>query len=341
MPATPSKAPGSGDRIESEAELIGTFLAPLARGAPGAFGLRDDAALISPEPGTDLVVSSDPVIAGVHFFSTDSPEDVAWKALAVNASDLAAKGARPLAYILTLALPEAPERSWMAKFAEGLGTAQDMFGCYLLGGDTDVTPGPLSIGVTMMGSVPAGKFVRRQGAAPGDHVFVTGTIGDAALGLAVRRDLSAFADVLTDDERAFLVDRYLRPQPRLALAELLQANASAALDVSDGLLKDLSQLTGELGLSLGLGKIPLSEAVRAALTHDSNVAQTIVSGGGDYELLIAVPPSSAADFAHSAAEAGVQVSDLGTLEPDSALKVLDLEGLPMDVPRSGYDHFSR
>ena len=340
MPATPSKALGSGDRIESETELIQTYLAPLTRGAPGAFGLRDDAALISPEPGTDLVVTSDPIIAGVHFFPNDSPDDVAWKALAVNASDLAAKGAKPLVYILTLALPEAPAREWMANFAEGLRTAQETFGCNLIGGDTDVTPGPLSIGITIMGSVPAGKFVPRQGAAKGDHVFVTGTIGDAALGLAVRRDPSTFAKVLTDDERAFLVDRYLRPRPRLALAETLRTHASAALDISDGLLKDLSRLAGPLGFSLELGTVPLSKATQAALAHDHDVAQAILGGGDDYELLIAVPDASVAGFTHGAEEAGIQVSDLGVLVPDAELKALDLDGTPIDVERFGYDHFS-
>lgn len=341
MPSTPSKAQGSGDRIENETDLIQTYLVPLSHGAPGAFGLRDDAALISPEPGTDIVVTSDPIIAGVHFFPTDSPGDVAWKALAVNASDLAAKGAKPLAYILALALPEAPAREWMAKFAEGLQSAQESFGCHLIGGDTDVTPGPLSIGITMMGSVPAGKFVRRHGAVQGDHVFVTGTIGDAALGLAVRRDPSAFANKLTDDERAFLVDRYLRPKPRLALAEALKLHASAALDISDGLLKDLSRLAGPLGFSLELGKVPLSKAARAALAHDPKVAQAVLGGGDDYELLVAVSPSSVAAFTQDAGQAAVQVSDLGVLGPDAVLKVLDLDGAPLDVQRLGYDHFSR
>ncbi len=169
-----------------------------------------------------------------------------------------------------------------------------------------------------MGSVPTGKFVRRQGAAAGDHIFVTGTIGDAALGLAVRSDPSAFAKALTDDNRAFLLDRYLRPRPRLALAETLRAHASAALDISDGLLKDFSRLADQLGFLLELAKVPLSKATRAALAHDPNIVQAILAGGDDYELLIAVPPASVAGFTRR--ETGIQVSDLGVLDADPALK---------------------
>ncbi|RUP10200.1 thiamine-phosphate kinase [Hyphomicrobium sp.] len=330
---------GPTGRIENETDLIQTYLAPLADGVPGAFGLRDDAGLISPEPGTDLVVSSDPVIAGVHFFPNDAPEDVAWKALAANASDMAAKGATPLAYILTLALPEAPARDWMARFSEGLKKAQDSFGCRLLGGDTDRTPGPLSIGITMLGSVPAGKFVRRQGARCGDHVFVTGTIGDSALGLAVRNDPSAFDKVLSDEERAFVLDRYLRPRPRLALARTLRDHASAALDISDGLVKDLARLAGPSGISLRLDTVPVSPAVATALAHDAGIARLVLAGGDDYELLVAVPPASVADFTHGADRAGIAVAQIGVLEAGRPLEIRDANGTPLDLKRFGYDHF--
>jgi thiamine-monophosphate kinase len=332
--------PGSGDRIADETDLIQTYLAPLARGAPGAFGLRDDAALLSPEPGTDLVVTSDPIIAGVHFFPTDSPADIAWKVLAVNASDLAAKGARPLAYMLNLALPEAPSREWMRAFAEGLRLAQESFGCHLIGGDTDMTPGPLTIGVTIIGSLPSGTFVHRQGAASGDHVFVTGTVGDSALGLAIHRNASAFA-TLSAAERAYLVGRYLRPAPRLGLAETLRAHASAALDISDGLLKDLSRLAGPSGLSLEFGRIPLSKAAQQALAHDPAVTQAVLGGGDDYELLVAVPPESITGFRQGAEAAGIRVSDLGALEADFPLSAIDDGGTAIEIGQFGYDHFSR
>ncbi len=344
MPPAPSDTSGytsgSDDRIVNETELIETYLAPLARDAPGAFGLRDDAALLSPEPGTDLVFTSDPIIAGVHFFPAGNAADVAWKALAVNASDLAAKGAKPIAYMLNLAFPEAPTRRWMSAFSEGLWTAQESFGCHLIGGDTDLTPGPLSIGVTIIGSVPSGQFVRRQGAVSGDHVFVTGTIGDSALGLAIARDLSAFATLPAKD-RAFLVGRYLRPMPRLELAETLRAHASAALDVSDGLLKDLSRLAGPLGLTLDFGLIPLSDAAAAALAHDPTIAPTILSGGDDYELLVGVPPASINGFRQGAEAVGIAVRDLGALAVNQPLQVVDRGGTPMLVRQLGYDHFSR
>jgi thiamine-monophosphate kinase len=204
-------------RITSETELIETYLAPLAAGAPGAFDLKDDAALIEMEAGFDLVVSTDPVIAGVHFFADDEPQNIAWKALAVNVSDLAAKGAEPIAYTMALAFPEAPRRDWMAAFSAGLREAQTAFGCTLIGGDTDRTSGPLSIGVTAFGKVPRGLMVRRGSALIGDRVFVTGTIGDSALGLQLRKSPEAFGASLSQSDSEFLVSRYLRPQPRVML----------------------------------------------------------------------------------------------------------------------------
>ncbi len=296
--------------------------------------------MISPEPGTDLVFTSDPIIAGVHFFPTDRPADIAWKALAVNASDLAAKGARPLAYILNLAFPQPPERDWMRSFADGLGAAQESFGCHLIGGDTDLTPGPLSIGVTIIGAVPSGQFVRRQGAAPGDHVFVTGTIGDSALGLRAYTNPVAFPN-LTAEERSYLIARYLRPTPRLALGETLRTYASAALDVSDGLMKDLTRIAGPLGLTLDFGRIPLSKVAAAALAQDERVSHDILSGGDDYELLIAVPPGSVVNFEDAAKAIGVGVRDLGALEEGISLSVVGANGTPMVIERLGYDHFSR
>jgi thiamine-monophosphate kinase len=328
-----------GERITSETELIETFLAPLTEGAKGAFGLRDDAAVITPAPGTDIVVTTDPIVEAVHFFPDDSPADIAWKALAVNVSDIAAKGAEPFAYSLNLAFREAPRRDWVAAFTDGLRLAQQAFGCRLIGGDTDRTPGSLSIGVTMFGSLPAGTFVPRGQAQAGDHVFATGTIGDAALGLAIRRDPSALAH-LSEEQRAFLVDRYLRPQPRLALAETLRRHATASLDISDGLLKDLARLAGSHGLDLSVDLIPLSEAARSALAHEPGDIEMVLAGGGDYELLIAVPRAAVEAFTQDARASGVAIRDLGVLKKHGPMRVLGTEGTEKMIHRLGFDHFS-
>jgi thiamine-monophosphate kinase len=342
MPATPFERDGNGGRIESETELIQTYLAPLAEGMPGAFGLADDAALLAHRPGTDLVFSSDPIIAGVHFFPDDRAGDIAWKALACNVSDMAAKGAAPLAYLLTLALPEAPERAWVADFADGLRTAQTEFGCKLIGGDTDVTPGPLTIGITIIGSLPAGGFIPRHGAKAGDHVFITGSIGDAALGLALRRDPSLFKNCLPETDRAFLLDRYLRPRPRVALAEAVRTYARSALDISDGLLKDMTRLAGPAsGIALRFDAVPLSPSARAALAEDTRVQDAVLSGGGDYELIVAVPPGKTAAFQASAEKVGIVAHDVGVLEAGIPVQILDGTGMPIALDRSGYDHFSR
>jgi thiamine-monophosphate kinase len=341
MTGTPIDPEKSGSRVENETDLIATYLAPLAEGMPGAFRLTDDAAVISPAPGTDLVFSSDPIIAGVHFFSDDRPGDIAWKALACNVSDMAAKGAQPIAYLLTLALPAAPGRTWIADFAEALQTAQEKFGCKLIGGDTDRTPGPLTIGITIIGSVPSGTFVPRHGSHPGDRVFVTGTIGDAALGLALRRDPTAFKGHLSDTDREFLRDRYLRPKPRSALADVVRTHARAALDVSDGLLKDLSRLAGPLGIAVDFDAIPLSPPARAALAADPKVRDAVLAGGDDYELLVAVPPEKAGTFAESAKNIGIDVCDIGAFEAGTRVLVRDTAGQPIEPHRLGYDHFSR
>ncbi|MGQ0457725.1 MAG: thiamine-phosphate kinase [Hyphomicrobium sp.] len=328
------------DRIANETELIQTFLAPLAAGAPGAFGLGDDAAVLSVAPDQDLVVTTDPVIAGVHFFADDRAEDIAWKALAVNVSDLAAKGADPVAYTLALAFPEAPERAWMSRFAQGLHEAQTVFGCHLVGGDTDRTPGPLSVGVTAFGAAPKGRVIRRSGARDGDRVFVTGTLGDAALGLRVRRERARFEGALSAADEALLVDRHLRPRPRTALVGALRSYARAALDVSDGFAKDLARLAGPHGAKVFFAALPLSPPASKALRADAQVAQTIVSGGDDFEILIAVAPESAADFAAMATTLGVRVSEVGAIGGAAGVTIIDADGRAMALANAGYDHFS-
>ena len=248
------------DDMSGEDRLIARFFKPLAT-HPGALGLSDDVVVITPPAGCDLVLTTDAIIAGVHFFAEDAAGDVARKALRVNLSDLAAKGATPLGFLLSLALPEDIGEDWLAGFAQGLREDAEQFGCPLFGGDTDRTPGPLSVSVAMLGSVPEGTMVRRAGARPGDRVFVSGTIGDAALGLSLRKGA---AWKLSDAQRGHLASRYLLPQPRNALAEAVRAHASAAMDMSDGLAGDLAKLcrASQVAADIEVARVPLSEPPR-------------------------------------------------------------------------------
>src|SRR4051794_23772058 len=223
-----------------EDSLIARYFKPIAS-HPGALNLDDDAAILKAS-GDDIVVTTDAIVEGVHFLSDDPPDTVARKALRVNLSDLAAKGATPAGFVLTLAL-RAADDAWLKPFARGLGEDAALFGCPLLGGDTVSTPGPLMISITAFGRVPAGRMVHRSGAKPGDRVVVTGTIGDATLGLGILRG-GAVAAVLAGDTAAkqMLVGRYRMPQPRTALTKVVRDHASAAMDVSDGLAGDLAKL---------------------------------------------------------------------------------------------------
>lgn len=322
-----------------EERLIERHFAPLAAGYPGAFGLADDCAAISVPPGCDLVVKTDPVAAGVHFFEDDAAGDIAWKALAVNVSDLAAKGATPLAYVMALSFPDRPETGWLEAFANGLGEAQRSFGMHLIGGDTDRRPGPVSISITAFAAVPAGRMLRRGGARPGDRIYVTGTIGDACLGLDIRRGLDRAA-TLDAAERRYLLDRYLRPEPRLALGPVLLAHASASMDVSDGLMKDLDRMcrASGTGATVWIGEIPLSDAAVKVVRDSPAVLQRLATAGDDYELLVAVPPSQAAEFERVARDQ-VRSTCIGEMTATAGLSVHDVDGRPIALDRLGYDHF--
>jgi thiamine-monophosphate kinase len=330
-------------RLQGEEAII-ALLAPLSEGFPGAFGLKDDCALLTPAPDTDLVLKTDPVAEGVHFLASDAPQDIAWKALAVNASDIAAKGARPLGYLMALSFPTAPQLDWVRGFADGLSAAQQRFGCKLIGGDTDRRPGPITISITMVGSVPRGRIVRRTTARPGDILFVSGSIGDAGLGLALARDPGVAAELsLTEAEAAYLLRRYRRPEPRLALAEALRQYASAAMDISDGLVKDLDRLLRASGVAgrLLAADVPLSGPARKALVGAPDRLNRLITAGDDYEILAAVGSANADAFAAAAGAAGVPVTSIGAVLPGpSALTTVCPDGQPMPLPqRSGWDHF--
>jgi thiamine-monophosphate kinase len=323
-------------------EAIIRLLAPLARGAPGAFGLQDDCALITLAPGTELVLKTDPVAEGVHFLAADAPEDIAWKALAVNVSDLAAKAARPLGYLMALSFPQSPTVAWLTRFAAGLQVAQTSFGCHLLGGDTDRRPGPLTISISILGEVAAGRMVRRATARPAEALFVSGSLGDAALGLALRKDPAlAGRWRLSPAEAEHLQNRYLRPQPRLALGPALREHASAAMDVSDGLAKDLARMCKASGCAarVRFADVPLSPAAAKALAADPALAERIVAGGDDYEVLAAVSVAEAGAFQTMAGQAGIGVTRIGTTLAGSGIVIEGRDGQPLALDRPGWDHF--
>ncbi len=328
------RASGSG-----EDALIARYFRPVATD-PGAFGLRDDAAILMTD-GRDLVVTVDAVVAGVHFLPDDPPDTIARKALRVNLSDLAAKGAEPAGFVVTLALREVAE-DWLAPFARALGEDAAMFGCPLLGGDTVSTPGPVSISITAFGRVPAGAMVQRWGAVPGDHVLVTGTIGDAALGLRVLQGRAGGIFAGQPNAAAFLADRYRVPQPRTALAEAVRLCANAAMDVSDGLAGDLAKLCGVSGVSARIEAeaVPLSAPAREAVAAGAVTLADLVSGGDDYEILCTVPDARLADFLARAQAVDVPVMPIGRIaDGEGAPQFIDAHGAPLPLARLSYSHF--
>ncbi|MGF1622134.1 MAG: thiamine-phosphate kinase [Rhodomicrobiaceae bacterium] len=329
----------------NEDSLIARYFAPLAASFPGAAGLKDDAAAFAPPPGTDLVVTTDALVADVHFFADDDPADIAFKALAVNVSDLAAKAAQPIAYSLALVLPRGMPETWIAGFAEGLAQAQEAFGIGLSGGDTTASPaGPLMLSVTAFGHVPAGRMIPRGGARVGDSLYVSGTIGDAALGLKLRAgspDTQGWP--LDDAGRGFLTARYLRPEPRLALRDALLGHASAAMDVSDGLAIDCGRMCKASGVSASIeaGEVPLSATASALLEGGAARLEDLLSGGDDYEILAAIPRGEEDAFERSAEVAGVPVTRIGHASGDGdGLVILGADGAPLALSRLGYDHLT-
>lgn len=325
----------------AEDRFIARFFRPIA-GSTAALGLLDDAALFSPAEGTDLVLTKDAVVGGVHFFPDDSPASIARKALRVNLSDLAAKGAAPVGALLALALPKGTPDAWMEAFAEALGADAATYGCPILGGDTVSTPGPVTITITALGAVPKGAFVPRTGARPGQSILVSGTIGDAALGLKLRQDAAhpAFAG-LSDAQRGHLLDRYLHPQPRLALAPVLRAHAASAMDVSDGLAGDVAKMLKVSGCGghIEARRVPLSAAAAAVVKADPSLLATALSGGDDYEIAACVPHGAVQAFTAAAALAGVPVALIGETRAGEGLSVADAGGHDMDLGAGSYSHF--
>lgn len=322
--------------MSGEDDLIARYFKPIATD-PGALGLTDDAAVLKGS-GDDLVITTDAIVEGVHFRNDDPPETVARKALRVNLSDLAAKGATPAGFVLTLALRELDER-WLAAFANGLAGDATVFDCPLLGGDTVATPGPLTVSITAFGRVPRGEMILRSRAQPGDRIAVSGTIGDAALGLAI---LSGNVTVSDPEIREPLIERYRIPQPRVRLAQAVRSHALAAMDVSDGLAGDLAKLCRASGVSatVDAAAIPFSEAARGLIEQGRASFASAVSGGDDYEILCTVARDSWDDFARAARIAGVAVTSIGeVVAGDAPPKWRDAKGNDIALAPLSYSHF--
>jgi len=319
-----------------EFERIARFFAPLA--APGALGLVDDVALIDGPAGEQYVLTTDAIVEGVDYFPDDPPAQIAKKLLRVNLSDLAAKGARPFGYLLTTVLPAARDETWLAAFCAGLAEDQAAFGIGLLGGDSSGTPGPTTLSVTAIGRVERGRAILRSGAKAGDRIYASGSIGDAALGLAALKGEIAG---LSESDRAFLIDRYRLPQPRLALGQRLVGLASAMIDISDGLVADLGHIctASALGARIDAEKVPRSEAARRVLGIAPDRLAAIFGGGDDYELLFTAPPAAAYRIGDVMRETGILVYCIGEMETGAGVKVRDAHGQQMPIGLAGYSHF--
>lgn len=320
-----------------EFNLIKHYAAPLAAGEPGAFGLTDDAAVLAPSPGCELVVTADAMAENVHYFSWTHPRDVAKRLLRSNLSDMAAMGAVPRWYLLTACYGPAIDEAWVAAFTEGLAADQVHLGVTLVGGDTVRQPHHSTLSLTLLGEVPAGQALRRSGAQVGDDVYVSGTIGDAALGLKILQKQTldipqAVADIA--------VQRYHAPQPRLALGQALRGIASAAMDVSDGLVADAEKLCGasSCGATINLSSVPVQEALRRHMQNYNEISGLVISGGDDYELLFTAEKSKARQISNLTHKLGINITRIGTVTAGNQLKVLGADGQAIDIAHKGYVH---
>ncbi len=323
-----------------EFELIERYFAPLAAKAEGTFGLHNDAAVLPVCAGERLIATVDTMIQGRHFLDCP-PGLVARKLLRVNLSDLAAMGARPFGYLLASAWPLDIEEAWIAEFSQGLAADQAIYGIDLYGGDTTGTPGPMTLSLTAFGTVAAEEGVLDRGSvAAGDDFYVTGTIGDAWLGLrALRGDL----DGLDAAARDVLVARYRLPEPRLAAgrALLTEGIARSALDVSDGLAGDLGHMleASGVGAEIDLAAVPVSPAAQAALAALAAPRQALLSGGDDYELLFAAPPARRDAVAALARRLGLPIARIGRAHAQAGLVVRGEDGAAIALDKPGWTHF--
>ena len=308
-----------------EFDRIAEFFAPLAGEA--GLDLKDDAAVLTPPPGRQLVLTVDQMLQGVHFLTEDDPAMIARKLLRRNLSDLAAMGAVPLGYLLTTALPPNLPEGWLAGFAAGLGSDQQEFGITLMGGDSSSARTDIALSATLIGHVAPGQALRRNGAKAGDEIWVTGTIGDAALGLEARLGLRA-------DPTGVLTRRSLLPEPRTGLS--LAGIVNAAIDISDGLMQDLGHICRESGLSamVQAALVPISPE---AMAQGPEVLELRLTGGDDYELILAVPPEKTE--ALRAACTGLKITKIGVFKAGEGVELYGDSSAPLNLASSGWKHF--
>ena len=328
----------TGRRGHGEFDLIARFFKPLSRAAPGAFALGNDGALLTPPAGSGLVVTKDLMVAGVHYPEGEEPAVLARRLLRVNLSDLAAMGATATAYALGLALPADIGDAWVEAFAAGLARDQEAFGVTLIGGDTVATEGPAVLSLTAFGTVAGEACLTRSGAGAGDDIYVSGTAGDATLGLrAVQGGLAA----LSPEDRTALAERFRLPEPRLALGAALVGLATCAIDVSDGLVADLGHLCAESGVAARVraDAVPLSGPARRALAAGEADIADLVTGGDDYELLFCAPSAKREAVDALGRRLGLALTRIGAIEAGQGVTVVGADGQPLALGRAGYTHF--
>ena len=316
----------------NEFDLIATYFRPLTSGFSGALGLVDDAALLTAPEGKELVITKDAISEGIHFIGDEDPALIAQKLLRTNLSDLAAKGAAPWVYFLAMMLPKDTKPLWIERFAEGLAEDQTQFSIHLAGGDTTATLGMKSFSITAIGTVPTGQMLRRNGAKAGDIIVVSGTLSDSALGL---RCLQGNANpYVVEADQLFVKERYLLPQPRLELGLQLYGIASAAMDISDGLVQDLSHLchASGVGAAIEMEKIPLSPAAKHWFMLEPELLSLALNGGDDYELLFTVPPERIGRLPEGCTTIGVITRELG-------VNVFGKDSKQLILTKHGFQHF--
>lgn len=324
-----------GETRLGEFDIIARYFAPLTRGFEGAAGLTNDVASFAAAPGSEIVVTVDTLVEGVHFLPEDPARLIGRKLLRVNLSDLAASGAEARYYFLAMSLPARIDEGWIAEFAAGLADDQDEFGVRLGGGDTTSTPGPVSLTLTAIGEVPAGATIGRCGAVPDEDIWVSGTVGDAALALSVMSGEEGVQDF------PHILSRYRLPQPRVGLGPALRNLASAAIDISDGLLADLQHVCkgSDVGAGINRGDLPLSDEARILLAGEPSRWDLVLGGGDDYEILFTAPAIMRTRLDAVSRDTGVPLTRIGKTTRGPAITVTDETGTSREAAPSGWRHF--